>query len=150
VWNDVTQAGFVDDKVYVVQTITEVVQRCLLMTTDPGELGLDPTCGSGTTAYVAEQWGRRWITIDTSRIALNIAKTRLMTATFPFYTLYQSEEGERALAERKGKPGDYALVTEREKSQPLRGCDVRYGFVYKKVPHITLGSIANNEPPVEE
>ena len=150
VWTDATQAGFVDDKVYVVQTITKIIQRCILMTTDPGDLVLDPTCGSGTTAYVAEQWGRRWITIDTSRIALNIAKTRLMTATFPFYTLYQSEEGERAVAERKGKPGDYPIVKDRENSQPLRGCDVRYGFVYKKVPHITLGSIANNEPPEEE
>jgi len=149
-WDDTLTGGYAEDRHYVVQTITKVVQRCLLMTTDPGDLVLDPTCGSGTTAYVAEQWGRRWITIDTSRIALNIAKTRLMTATFPFYTLYQSEEGERALAERKGKPGDYSLVKQRDKSQPLRGCDVRYGFVYKKVPHITLGSIANNEPPAEE
>jgi adenine-specific DNA-methyltransferase len=139
-----------EGKLYVVQTALEAVKRCVLMTTDPGDLVLDPTCGSGTTAYVAEQWGRRWITIDTSRIALNIAKTRLMTTTFPFYTLYQSEEGERAVAERKGKPGGYELVKARDKSQPLRGCDVRYGFVYKKVPHITLGSIANNEPPVEE
>src|SRR2546430_4490401 len=147
---DVATGGFVSEKLYTVQTNTRAVQRCILMTTDPGDLGLDPTCGSGTTAYVAEQWGRRWITIDTSRIALNIAKTRLMTATFPFYTLYQSEEGERAVVERKGKPGGYELVKERDKSQPLRGCDVRYGFVYKKVPHITLGSIANNEPPVEE
>jgi adenine-specific DNA-methyltransferase len=143
-----TQVGI--GLVYVVQTAVEVIQRCILMTTDPGDLVLDPTCGSGTTGYVAEQWGRRWITIDTSRIALNIAKTRLMTATFPFYTLYQSEEGERAVAERKGKPGDYEIVKEREKSQPLRGCDVRYGFVYKRVPHITLGSIANNEPSEEE
>jgi len=150
VWMDVATGGFVSEKLYTVQTNTRAVQRCILMTTDPGDLVLDPTCGSGTTAYVAEQWGRRWVTIDTSRIALNIAKTRLMTATFPFYTLYQSEEGERAVAERKGKPGDYSLVKERDKSQPLRGCDVRYGFVYKKVPHITLGSIANNEPPLEE
>jgi adenine-specific DNA-methyltransferase len=91
------------------------------MTSDPGDLVLDPTCGSGTTAYVAEQWGRRWITIDTSRIALNIAKTRLMTATFPYYKLHDTER-----------------------------CDLRQGFVYKKVPHITLGSIANGEPPAEE
>src|SRR5437868_14836650 len=124
---------------YVVQTAANVISRCILLSTDPGDLVLDATCGSGTTAHVAEQWGRRWITIDTSRIALNIAKTRLMTATFPFYTLYQSEEGERAVIERKGKPGDYSLVKEREKSQPLRGCDVRYGFVYKKVPDINLG-----------
>src|SRR5437867_6025350 len=91
------------------------------MTTDPGDLVLDPTCGSGATAYVAEQWGRRWITADTSRIALNIAKTRLMTATFPYYLLYDQQN-----------------------------CDLRQGFVYKKVPHVTLGSIANNEPPLEE
>lgn len=149
-WDDTLTGGYAEDRHYVVQTITKVVQRCLLMTTDPGDLVLDPTCGSGTTAYVAEQWGRRWITIDTSRIALNIGKTRLTTATFPFYTLYQSEEGERAVAERKAKAGDYPIVEERDKSQPLRGCDVRYGFVYKKVPHITLGSIANNEPPEEE
>jgi len=149
-WDDTLTGGYAEDRHYVVQTITKVVQRCLLMTTDPGDLVLDPTCGSGTTAFVAERWGRRWITIDTSRIALNIAKTRLMTATFPFYTLYESEEGERAVAERKGRPGDYSIVKEREKSQPLRGCDVRYGFVYKKVPHITLGSIASNEPPGEE
>jgi adenine-specific DNA-methyltransferase len=146
-WTDTVGA---DNKAFVVQTNTEVVKRCILSTTDPGDLVLDPTCGSGTTAYVAEQWGRRWVTVDTSRIALNIAKTRLTTATFPFYTLYQSEEGERAVAERKGKAGDYSIVKERDKSQPLRGCDVRYGFVYEKVPHITLGSIANNEPPEEE
>jgi adenine-specific DNA-methyltransferase len=106
---------------YVVQTANSVLQRCILMTTDPGDLVLDPTCGSGTTAYVAEQWGRRWITTDTSRIALNIAKTRLMTATFPYYQLYDQQN-----------------------------CDLRQGFNYKKVPHITLGSIANNEPPAEE
>jgi len=106
-WSDTQTSGFAADRRYVVQTLMSVIQRCVLMTTDPGDLVLDPTCGSGTTAYVAEQWGRRWITIDTSRIALNIAKTRLMTATFPFYTLYQSEEGERAVVERKGKPGGY-------------------------------------------
>jgi adenine-specific DNA-methyltransferase len=150
VWMDVATGGFVSEKLYTVQTNTRAMQRFILMTTDPGDLVLDPTCGSGTTAYVAEHWGRRWITTDTSRIALNIAKTRLMTATFPFYTLYQSEDGERAVAERKGKPGDYPLVKERQKSEPLRGCDVRYGFVYKKVPHITLRSITNNEPPEEE
>ncbi len=148
--------------VYVVQTATEVIKRCILMTTDPGDLVLDPTCGSGTTAYVAEQWGRRWITIDTSRIALNIAKTRLMTATFPFYTLYDSEEGQKAALEkgRGGTPvppvaeGSNAQERRSRSDAPYRsaphGCDVRYGFVYKKVPHITLKSIANNEPPVEE
>lgn len=110
-----------EGKLYVVQTAAEAAKRCILMTTDPGDLVLDPTCGSGTTAYVAEQWGRRWITIDTSRIALNIAKTRLMTANFPYYELYDQER-----------------------------CDLRLGFQYKKVPHITLGSIANGEPPKEE
>jgi adenine-specific DNA-methyltransferase len=139
-----------DPRVYVVQTANKVIERCLLMTTDPGDLVLDPTCGSGTAAYVAEQWGRRWITTDTSRIALNIAKTRLMTATFPFYTLYDTEEGERAVAEGKGKPGQHDPQHSRDPKQPLRGHNVRYGFVYKKVPHITLKSIANNEPPAEE
>jgi adenine-specific DNA-methyltransferase len=118
VWGDL---GGASDRVYVVQTNRTIVERCLLMTTDPGDLVLDPTCGSGTTAYVAEQWGRRWITTDTSRIALNIAKTRLMTATFPYYQLYDQQN-----------------------------CDLRQGFNYKKVPHVTLGSIANNEPPAEE
>ena len=149
-WTDVRFSSRTEDKVYVVQTSLAVIQRCILMTTDPGDLVLDPTCGSGTTAYVAEQWGRRWITVDTSRIALNIAKTRLMTATFPFYILYETEEGERAVMERKGKAGEHDALQTRNPNKPLRGCNVRYGFVYKKVPHITLGSIANNEPPAEE
>lgn len=110
-----------DPKVYVVQSGTKAVQRCILMTTDPGDLVLDPTCGSGTTAFVAEQWGRRWITIDTSRIALNIAKTRLSTALFPYYELFDKENH-----------------------------NIRQGFVYKTVPHITLKSLANDlEPEVE-
>ena len=113
-WTDTTQAGFVDNKVYVVQTITKVIERCILMTTDPGDLVLDPTCGSGTTAYVAEQWGRRWITCDTSRIAITLAKQRLMTALFDYYELAHPEEG------------------------------IGSGFRYKTVPHITLKSIANN------
>ena len=145
-WPDTGIAGFAADRKYVVETNTKVIERCMLLTTDPGDLVLDPTCGSGATAFVAEQWGRRWVTIDTSRIALNIAKTRLMTATFPFYTLYDSEEGERAVLERKGKAGASALV----KKEELCGHNVRYGFVYKKVPHITLKSIATNEPPDEE
>jgi len=120
-WVGLGERGFTGEKLYVVQTAGEAIKRCILMTTDPGDLVLDPTCGSGTTAYVAEQWGRRWITIDTSRIALNIAKTRLMTATFPYYKLYDEE-----------------------------GKDIRQGFVYKKVPHITLKSLANDEPPEEE
>lgn len=149
VWNDTVIAGFASDKAYVVETSTKVIQRCILMSTDPGDLVLDPTCGSGTTAFVAEQWGRRWITIDTSRIALNIAKTRLMTATLPFYTLYDTEEGERAVLERKAKVGKHVALETRDPTQPLRGHNVRYGFVYKKVPHVTLGSIANNETTEE-
>src|SRR5206468_5256794 len=93
-----------DPKVYVVQTATTAVQRCMLMTTDPGDLVLDPTCGSGTTAYVAEQWGRRWITIDTSRVALALARTRLMCARFPYYLLADSVEGAAKEAELAGRP----------------------------------------------
>ncbi|OUM03826.1 hypothetical protein A8M77_03715 [Variovorax sp. JS1663] len=117
-WVDTGSGSFTEDQRYVVQTATKVIQRCILMTTDPGDLVLDPTCGSGTTAHVAEQWGRRWITTDTSRIALNIAKTRLMTATYPWYRLVD-----------------------------VTGQDVRHGFVYKTVPHVTLKSLANDEPP---
>jgi len=116
-WND-TNLGNI--KNYVVQTATKVVQRCILMTSDPGDLVFDPTCGSGTTALVAELWGRRWITCDTSRVALTLAKQRLMTATFDYYKLAYPDEG------------------------------ISSGFEYKKVPHITLKSIANNEPPVTE
>jgi adenine-specific DNA-methyltransferase len=121
IWMDAGGGALVHEKAYVVQTTTKVIQRCLLMTTDPGDLVLDPTCGSGTTAFVAEQWGRRWITIDTSRIALNIAKQRLMTAVFPYYNLYDKQGG-----------------------------DIRQGFIYKTVPHITLKSLANDEPPATE
>ncbi|GEO27407.1 restriction endonuclease subunit M [Alicyclobacillus acidoterrestris] len=135
-WTDTVGA---DDKVYVVQTNTEVIKRCILMTTDPGDLVLDPTCGSGTTAYVAEQWGRRWITCDTSRVALALARTRLMSAKYPYYLLADSPEGERKEAE----------LTGRQASQSNFGYDVRKGFVYKKVPHITLKSIANN-PDIRE
>jgi adenine-specific DNA-methyltransferase len=123
-----------DPKVYVVQTPTTLIQRCVLMTTDPGDLVLDPTCGSGTTAYVAEQWGRRWITIDTSRVALALARARIMGARYPYYLLADSREGQLKEAELTGK----ALS-----SQPTRG-DIRQGFVYERVPHITLKSIANN------
>jgi adenine-specific DNA-methyltransferase len=126
VWIDTQTGAFTEDKVYVVQTNAKIIQRCLLMTTDPGDLVLDPTCGSGTTAHVAEQWGRRWITIDTSRIALNIAKTRLMTASYPWYVLED---------EKKGLPREH--------------WDVRHGFDYKKVRRVTLGSLANDEPPDE-
>ncbi len=120
--------------VYVVQTNTEIVQRCILMTTDPGDLVLDPTCGSGTTAYVAEQWGRRWITIDTSRVAVALARSRLMGARYPYYLLADSPEGQR-------KEAEVTRVT--PKSAPTHG-DIRHGFVYERVPHITLKSIANN------
>ncbi|MGH2583795.1 MAG: site-specific DNA-methyltransferase, partial [Dehalococcoidia bacterium] len=114
-WLDTQMGGFAaKDKVYAVQTHTKVIQRCLLMTTDPGDLVFDPTCGSGTTAYVAEQWGRRWITCDTSRVALTLAKQRLMTAVFDYYELAHPQEG------------------------------VGSGFKYKTVPHVTLKSIANN------
>jgi adenine-specific DNA-methyltransferase len=123
-----------DPKVYVVQTATEAVKRCLLMTTDPGDLVLDPTCGSGTTAYVAEQWGRRWITIDTSRVALALARTRLMSARFPYYILADSPDGVKKESEITGKiPPEYKTEG-----------DIRKGFVYKRVPHVTLKSIANN------
>jgi len=140
VWDDTTTAGFASDKVYVVQTNTKVVERCMLMCTDPGDLVLDPTCGSGTTAYVAEQWGRRWITTDTSRVALALARTRLMTARFPYYLLADSAEGAAKEAELTGRS------TERTAAG---GHDVRKGFVYKRVPHVTLKSIAQN-PDIRE
>jgi adenine-specific DNA-methyltransferase len=128
-----------DPKIYVVQTATTAIERCLLMTTDPGDLVLDPTCGSGTTAYVAEQWGRRWITCDTSRVALALARTRLMAARYPYYLLADSFEGIKKESELTGKmPPDY-----------LTASDIRRGFVYKRVPHVTLKSIANN-PDIKE
>ncbi len=133
-WDDVRAGGFGEAKVYVVQTATDVVARCLALATDPGDLVLDPTCGSGTTAYVAEQWGRRWITIDTSRVALALARTRLMAARYPWYLLADSREGRQKEAALTGKP---PLDT------PAHG-DIRQGFVYERVPHITLKSIANN------
>jgi adenine-specific DNA-methyltransferase len=120
VWTDTQTGAFTDPKKYVVQTNVKVISRCLLMTTDPGDLVLDITCGSGTTAYVAEQWGRRWITCDSSRVSLALAKQRLMTAIFEFYELAHQDEG------------------------------VDSGFVYKTVPHVTLKSIANNEQPEQE
>ena len=112
-WAD-TQSGSGMDKVYVVQTNQKIIERCILMTTDPGDLVLDPTCGSGTTAFVAEKWGRRWMTCDTSRVAVTLAKQRLMTASYDYYELRYPHEG-------------------------LRG-----GFIWKTVPHVTLKSIANN------
>ena len=123
-----------DPKVYVVQSPTTLVQRCILMTTDPGDLVLDPTCGSGTTAYVAEQWGRRWITIDTSRVALALARARIMGARYPYYLLADSPAGQRKEAE----------IRRREITETPTYCDMRQGFVYERVPHITLRDIANN------
>lgn len=120
-WDDVSGgiSSCTDPKIYVVQTANKIIQRCILMTTDPGDLVLDPTCGSGTTAYVSEQWGRRWITIDTSRIALNLAKKRLLTACYPYYQLFDKEQS----------------------------ANIKHGFRYKVVNHVTLKSLANNSEP---
>ena len=123
-----------DPKVYVVQTPTTLIQRCILMTTDPGDLVLDPTCGSGTTATVAEQWGRRWITIDTSRVALALARARIMGARYPYYLLADSREGQIKEAE---------VTRTVPSTQPVRG-NIRHGFVFERVPHITLRSIVTD------
>lgn len=120
IWQDTITGSFTAEKIFVVQTNTKVVERCMLMTSDPGDLVFDPTCGSGTTAFVAEQWGRRWITCDTSRVAITIAKQRIMVAIYDYYELAHPNEG------------------------------VGSGFNYKTVPHITLKSLANNEPPAIE
>jgi len=120
VWADTAARGWFEQKVYVVQTAHKVVQRCILMNTDPGDLVLDITCGSGTTGYLSEQWGRRWITCDTSRVSITLAKQRLMTALFDYYQLARPDEG------------------------------VDSGFVYKSVPHVTLKALANNEPLIPE
>ena len=133
-WTDTVFVAFGSDKAYVVQTNPLVIQRCILMTTDPGDLVMDPTCGSGTTAAVAEQWGRRWITIDTSRVALALARARVMGGRHPLYLLADSEDGLRKQAEVTGE----AYV-----DRPTYG-NVRQGFVYERVPHVTLKSIANN------
>jgi adenine-specific DNA-methyltransferase len=133
-WVDISGAvqSRTDPKIYVVQTSTSIIERCLLMTTDPGDLVLDPTCGSGTTSYVAEQWGRRWITVDTSRVPLALARQRLLTATFPWYELKD---------QHRGPAGGFVY----KRKQNKKGEEV--GGI---VPHITLKSIANNEPPAEE
>jgi adenine-specific DNA-methyltransferase len=131
-WNDTVGA---DDKRYVVQTNTYVIQRCMLMTTDPGDLILDPTCGSGTTAYIAEQWGRRWITIDTSRVALALARTRLMSAQYPYYLLADSLDGIQKESE---------ITKQFLQTQPQTEQNIKKGFVYKRIPHVTSGAIANN------
>ena len=132
-WNDVA-IGTASGKIYVVQTAAEVVQRCILMSSDPGDLVLDPTCGSGTTAFASEQWGRRWITIDTSRVALALARARIMGARYPYYLLVDSRDGQLKEAE---------ISRTAPRTQPTRG-SLRHGFVYERVPHITLKSIANN------
>ena len=134
IWTDTGTGNFTDDKIYVVQTGSKTVERCLLMATDPGDLVLDPTCGSGTTAYVAEQWGRRWITIDTSRVALALARARIMGARYPFYLLADSRDGQIKEAEASRTAPS---------SQPVHS-NIRHGFVYERVPHVTLKSIANN------
>ena len=131
IWTDTAPST---NKVFVVQTSPRILERCLLMTTDPGDLVLDPTCGSGTTAYVAEQWGRRWITIDTSRVALALARARLMGARYPYYLLSDSRHGQLKKAE----------IASRGAADSPTYADIRQGFVYERVPHITLKSIANN------
>ena len=132
-WTDTATGNFTDEKIYVVQTGSKVIERCMLLATDPGDLVLDPTCGSGTTAFVAEQWGRRWITIDTSRVALALARQRIVGARYPYYTLADSDEGRRA----ESMP---PTATSR---------DLRHGFIYGKIQRITLKSIANN-PDIQE
>lgn len=134
IWLDTQSGGFNEKKIYVVQTTTKVIQRCILMATDPGDLVLDPTCGAGTTAYVAEQWGRRWITIDTSRVALALARARIMGARYPYYLMTDSPEGQAKEAELNGRGPSTAPTFN----------NIRLGFVYERVPHITLKSIANN------
>jgi len=138
-WGDTVTSGFADPKMYVVQTNARVIERCMLMCTDPGDLVIDPTCGSGTTAYVAEQWGRRWITIDTSRVALALARQRVMGAKFPYYLKADSTEGRAQEQKLTAKSLPSAEVTN----------NIRHGFVYERVQHITLKSIANN-PDIED
>ena len=134
VWTDVGTGSFTADKVFVVQTNTKIVERCILMTTDPGNLVLDPTCGSGTTAYVAEHWGRRWITIDTSRVALTLARSRLVGARYPYFLLRDSDAGRDKEAE----------ITKQVLPDTRRAGRIEFGFVYHRVPHIQLKDIANN------
>ncbi len=133
-WSDTATGNFTERKIYVVQTAQKVIERCILMASDPGDLLLDPTCGSGTTAYVSEQWGRRWITIDTSRVALALARGRIMGARYPFYLLADSEEGQRM----------EAALQEKDYIHKNTFSNVRHGFVNERIPHITLRSIANN------
>jgi adenine-specific DNA-methyltransferase len=139
IWTDTATGGFGDERFYVVQTVAKVIARCVLMTTDPGDLVLDPTLGSGTTAVVAEQWGRRWIGIDTSRVAVSLARSRAMSARYPYYLLADSGEGVRKEAELTGNPVSMAQTEG----------DIRKGFVYERVQHVTLKSIAQN-PDIRE
>ncbi len=134
IWTDSGSASTSYEKIYVVQTSTRQIQKCILMASDPGDLVLDPTCGSGTTATVAEQWGRRWITIDTSRVALALARSRIMGSRYPYYLLADSREGQLKEAEVTRKAAS---------SQPTRG-NINHGFVYERVPHVMLSSISGN------
>jgi len=134
IWSDTGSGSQTESRTYVVQTISRAIERCILMTTDPGDIVLDPTCGSGTSATVAEQWGRKWITIDTSRVALALARTRLMSARYPYYLMADTPEGRRKEAEVSG----------RVPPEGLSQGDLSQGFVYERAPHITLKSIANN------
>ncbi|MCK5509814.1 MAG: hypothetical protein KAI50_14970 [Desulfobacterales bacterium] len=133
-WTDTMESTFAVQRIYVVQTSTKVIQRCILMATDPGDLVLDPTCGSGTTAYVAEQWGLRWITIDTSRVALALARARIMGARYSYYLLADSRDGQLKEAD----------VIHTAPSKAPTHDNIRQGFVYERIPHIMLKSIANN------
>ncbi len=165
-WSDTVIAGFTADKAYVVQTLPKVIERCILMTTDPGDLVLDPTCGSGTTAYVAEQWGRRWITVDTSRVALALARARVMGGRFAWWRVksggaveseeWRVESGDDGVASEEGRveSGGDGVASEEgrvESSEPpanhsplSTNHDLRLGFEYERVPHIQLRDIANN------
>lgn len=134
IWDDTGSGSQTEDRTYVVQTLSRVIERCVLMVTDPGDLVLDPTCGSGTTPFVAEQWGRRWITIDTSRVALALARARIMGTRYPYYLLADSKSGQQKEAELR-----HSIPS----STPTFG-DVRHGFVYDRVSRITLRDIANN------
>nr|WP_246422585.1 DNA methyltransferase [Nocardiopsis mwathae] len=138
-WTDTGTGNFTDDKYYVVQTNSKVIERCMLLATDPGDLVLDPTCGSGTTAHVAEQWGRRWITVDTSRVALALARQRIMGVRYPWYILADSAEGHEK---------EQSLTAQVLPRAEFKN-DIRHGFIYERVQHITLKSIANN-PDIKE
>jgi len=135
IWTDTATGNFTEEKIYVVQTSAKSIERCILMSTDPGDLVLDPTCGSGTTAFVSEQWGRRWITIDTSRVALALARARLMGSRYSYYLLLDSADGQLKEAE----------LTRSSLTATPSTNSLRQGFVYERVPHITLKSIAYNK-----